>query len=274
MLRFPGTVACLLFTFSVFLTSPAQASDTVRLTTGHWPPYFDESADDNGLLAELITQAYATQGLKTEFTFYPWSRALMLAKAGQFDGTAAWSCVEQRAHNFLYSAGVLPYQYVFYHRHTLQFDWASVEDLEGMSVGATQDYSYNKKLASLVGRGTVSVDVTTSDEANFRKLLAGRIDLFPMDPLVGMAMIDQWMTPEEAKELTFAPKPFKSSYYHVLFGHKNPRSNILRYRLNEGLRALWASGEFQEIVEKWLATEAPSDNTLDLKLFRPRFDGC
>jgi len=44
--------------------------------------------------------------------------------------------------------------------------------------------------------------------------------------------------------------------------------------LNEGLRALWASGEFQEIVEKWLATEAPSDNTLDLKLFRPRFDEC
>jgi polar amino acid transport system substrate-binding protein len=163
---------------------------------------------------------------------------------------------------------------VFYHRHALQFDWASAEDLEGMSIGATQDYSYNEKLASLVGRGTVSVDVTTSDEANFRKLLAGRIDLFPMDPLVGMAMIDQWMTPEEAKELTFAPKPFKSSYYHVLFGHKNPRSNILRYRLNEGLRALWASGEFQEIVEKWLATEALSDNTLDLKLFRPRFDGC
>ena len=47
----------------------------------------------------------------------------------------------------------------------LQFDWASVEDLEGMSVGATQDYSYNEKLASLVGRRHCgSVDVTTSDE--------------------------------------------------------------------------------------------------------------
>jgi len=66
------------------------------------------------------------------------------------------------------------------------------------------------------------VDVTTSDEANFRKLLAGRIDLFPMDPLVGMAMIDQWMTPAEAKELTFAPKPFKSSCYHVLFNEEEP----------------------------------------------------
>lgn len=189
------------------------------------------------MLAELITCAYAPRGLKTHFTFYSWSRALMLAKAGEFDGTAAWS---------------------------------SFEDVDGMSVGATQDYSYNEKLANLVGRGTVSVDVTTSDEANFRKLLAGRIDLFPMDPLVGMAMIDQWMTPEEAKELTFDPKSFKSSYYHVLFGHRNARSEILRYRLDEGLRALWASGEFQAIVEKWLASEASSD----LKLFRPRFEGC
>lgn len=262
------------FVVSAFPVFCIQASGKVRLATGHWPPYFDESANNGGMLAELITKAYATQGLSTHFTFLPWSRALMLAKSDQFDGTAAWSCVEERSDDFLYSFGVLPYHYVFFHRRSLEFDWVSYEGLKEMSVGVTQDYSYNQMFENLADQGIVSTEMTASDETNFRKLLAGRIDLFPMDPLVGMSMIKQWIAPEEAEELTFYPKPFSRSYYHVLFSHTNPRGELLRQRLDKGLRILWSSGEFDAIVEKWLAFEDSADEGMSRELFRPLFAEC
>ena len=239
----------------VSLSSILSASTTtVKLTTGHWPPYFDENSPNGGFVAELIEAAFATQGMGVEFIFLPWSRALLMVNAKRFDGTAIWSCTEDRSDDYYYSNAILPYRYVFYHRKDQPFDWNSSADLAGKVIGVTQDYSYNENIAPLVAEGIVQTDVTTSDHSNFKKLLAGRIDLFPMDPVTGQTLINQWFTPEQASQFTFHPKPLRRGFYHVLFSKQAPDGRILRDRLNDGLQELRQTGEFESIINQGLET--------------------
>lgn len=266
-----------MFYIAIILTSliqPLQASTTVHLSTGHWPPYFNKDEKGGGIITELIAAAYATQGLNVQFTFFPWSRALMLADSGKFDATAAWSCTEMRSDDYLYSLGILPHQSVFYHRKKKAFDWDSLSDLKGMTVGVTQDYSYNQDLNRLQNEGLIQTDVITSDEGNFRKLLAGRIDLFPMDPLTGSVLIQQWLTPQEANQLTFHPKPIKRGFYHVLFSKRNAKSKMLRRRLDAGIQALRESGQFDAIVAEGLERVGLSIDQLNPAPTTNALNGC
>jgi len=241
----------LLFSLAPF-SHGADSDDTIQITTGHWPPYLDEQRPDGGFLAQIIREAFANEDIKAEFTFFPWSRALALVKTGNYQASAVWSCTKERRRDFLYSAPILPYQYVFYHRRKMAFDWDSLSDLDGMAVGLTQDYSYGQTLSGSIDSGLVNADVTTSDLANFQKLLLGRIDLFPMDPVVGEAMIGEQLGPEARARLEFHPKALRNALYHLPFSRDDPEAGRLRRAFDRGLAKLRESGRYQEIIENAL----------------------
>ncbi|WP_305966839.1 substrate-binding periplasmic protein [Marinobacter salsuginis] len=246
-----------LFLFSLLLSliplGPAAANqETIRITTGQWPPYLDENRPDGGFLSQIIREAFASQDIDVEFSFFPWSRALALVKSREYQASAVWSCTAERKREFLYSAPILPYQYVFYHRQKMPLDWDSLSDLRGMNVGLTQDYSYGDTLSGAIESGLVNADVTTSDIANFRKLLLERIDLFPMDPIVGEAMLAEQLGPEARESLEFHPRPLRSALYHLPFSREDPEAGRLKRAFDRGLAKLRESGRYQEIIEKAL----------------------
>lgn len=255
---------CFAVSLLTILTFPAQtqaagASQTVRITTGHWPPYLDESRPGEGFLAEIIREAFATEGITAEFSFFPWSRALVLVKSREYQASAVWSCTPQRQMEYVYSAPILPYQYVFYHRRDASFDWRQLSDLEGMVIGLTQDYSYGQTLADALEKDQITVDITTSDLANFRRLLLNRIDLFPMDPVVGEAMINEQMGPEAQERLTFHSRPLRSALYHLLFSQDDPEAGRLKRAFNRGLARLRETGRYQAIIQKALESHSSQD---------------
>lgn len=231
------------------LSHGADGDETIRITTGHWPPYLDEDRPGGGFVAQIIREAFANEDIEAEFTFFPWSRALALVKTRAYHSSAVWSCTRERSRDFLYSAPILPYEYVFYHREKMAFDWDSLSDLRGMAVGLTQDYSYGQTLSGAIDTGLVTADVTTSDLANFRKLLLGRVDLFPMDPVVGEAMISEQLGPEARARLEFHPRPLRSALYHLPFSREDPEAGRLRRAFDRGLAKLRESGRYQKIIE-------------------------
>ncbi|WP_372998276.1 substrate-binding periplasmic protein [Marinobacter sp.] len=234
----------------------ASRAETIRITTGHWPPYLSEKRPDGGFLAQIIREAFALEDMSVEFSFFPWSRALALVRSGKYQASAVWSCTSERKREFLYSAPILPYHYVFYHRKDMTFDWEALSDLRGMDVGLTQDYSYGKTLRGAIDSGHVNADVTTSDLANFRKLLLQRIDLFPMDPVVGEAMIAEQLGPDARAQLTFHPRPLRSALYHLPFSREDPEAGRLKRAFDRGLARLRESGRYQEIIENALKTHS------------------
>lgn len=228
------------------------AAQTIRIATGHWPPYLSEDLPEDGFLAEIIRESFANEGIEVKFSFLPWSRALAMAKTENYQASAVWSCTASRSLDFLYSARILPYQYVFYYRAEDDFDWDSLAALKGEKIGLTQDYSYGETLRSAIESGLVSADVTTSDLANFKKLLLDRIDLFPMDPVVGEAMIRNQFA-SQASRLTFHPKPLRNAFYHLLFAKKSPDAPDLKRAFDQGLITLRESGRYEAIIENALA---------------------
>ena len=109
--------------FSLMPISPAAANqEIIRVTTGQWPPYLDKESPHGGFLAQIIREAFDSEDIRVEFSFFPWSRALALVKSKKYQASAVWSCTAERKREFLYSAPILPYQYVFYHRQEMPFD--------------------------------------------------------------------------------------------------------------------------------------------------------
>ncbi|WP_150913577.1 substrate-binding periplasmic protein [Marinobacter halotolerans] len=248
---FPLFAALLLILFSQSSTSAGK----IKISSGHWPPYLSQALPENGFLAQIVSESFRVQGYDVELVFLPWSRSLAMVKAGRYAASAVWSCTEARSREFLYSASILPYQYVFYHRADEDFEWSSFDDLKGKSVGLTQDYSYGTTLSGTIDSGFITADVTTSDLANFKKLLLGRIDLFPMDPVVGEAIIKNQL-PAQSFRLAFHPKPLRQAHYHLLFDKDSTKAPELRRAFNQGLAELRESGRYEAIIANAIAANS------------------
>src|SRR4051812_4106968 len=81
----------------------AHADRNVRITNGEWPPYLSANLPDNGLISRVVTEAFRLQGITVEYGFFPWARALLLAKIGGWDGTVAWARSPARERDFYIS---------------------------------------------------------------------------------------------------------------------------------------------------------------------------
>lgn len=250
--RLPGPIQVIVILIALSFAIPITHARTVTLSTGEWPPYFDSSLDNHGLLAQIISEAYGNVGISVDYRFLPWSRALAMANHGNYDGSAAWSCTPSRSEDFYFSEPILPLYFVFFTRRDSDFQWQEIADLEGLTIGLTQDYAYGDQLTSAVDQGLVSTDMTASDESNFRKLQAGRIDLFPMDPLTGLQMIDQLFSEAEAGQLTYHPRPIRQASYHLIFSRQQDNGGELARQFNQGLADLRSSGRFDEILDNQL----------------------
>lgn len=97
--------------------------------------------------------------------------------------------------------------YVLFHRKDTALDWQSVEDLRQHRLGATIGYDYGEAFQRAEQDGRLRVQRLAAEEQGLRMLLAGRIDVFPMDKVVGIANLQQGFSREERSRLTFHPGP-------------------------------------------------------------------
>ncbi|MBP54245.1 MAG: amino acid ABC transporter substrate-binding protein [Marinobacter sp.] len=242
-------VATLLCVATVHILAPqlhAEESDsTVRLTNGHWPPYMENTPPHFGVISQIVTLAFAKEDISVTYGFFPWSRARLLAQKGLRDGSVAWTCRRKLLKFFHFSDPIVTHNYALFHRKDMDFDWDTVKDLESYRIGLTQDYNYGEKFEEAVAAGTISADTTTSDESNFRKLAAGRIDLFPMEPAVGMGMLKELGLNDK---ITFHTTPLQSDYLYLILSRLVPESERYLEKFNEGLSELLASGRLEELI--------------------------
>ena len=217
----------------------------VRLTNGDWPPYMENTPPHYGVVSHIVTLAFAKHETPVTYGFFPWSRARMLAEKGVWDGSVAWTCRPEMLKHFHFSDPIVAHNYVLFHRTNMDFDWGNVKDLERYRVGLTQDYNYGEEFEEAVAAGTISADVTTSDRANFRKLAAGRIDLFPMEPAVGMDMLNKLNLSDK---ITFHTTPLQSDYLYLILSRRVPESEGYLREFNDGLRELRESGQLNELI--------------------------
>ena len=238
----------------VFLTPfIANASESLVVASGDWAPFQGKDIDKNGFASEVVRHAFHHSKVKVTFKYFPWSRSLEMTKSGKTDATFLWGYNKEREKDFLYSEKIVDVSYVFFSLKNTQFDWKGIEDLKNYKIGVTAKYSYGEDFDKAVKSKKLKVATVPKDLLNFRKLLAGRIQVFPNELNAGYDLIKKNFSPKEVERFTHHQKPLRNAPHYMLFSKKSKKARSLLKAFNEGLAKLKASGEYQKLVADYTA---------------------
>jgi polar amino acid transport system substrate-binding protein len=226
----------------------AQTRDTVRLTTGKWQPYTSKSAPHYGFASHIVSEAFALVGVEVEYGFFPWKRAMKLAREGKWDGSIVWFDTEERRADFLYTHPIVTATNSFFHLKSFQFDWEDFEDLKNLRVGGTSEYSYGRAFDEAEAAGLFRTYRAISDEVGLTNLLKGRIDVFPGELLVTYEQIRDTFSNQDAALFTHHPKHISQPPLHLILSKRVPGNERMRDLFNKGLKRLKESGKYDQII--------------------------
>lgn len=236
----------------LFLFSPfVFANETLRLSTGEWAPYISEHLEQNGILAQITTEAFALKGIDVDLGFFPWERAAQLSRTGAWDGTIAFVHLAERENFYIYSAPIYIGHYAFFHLKSYPFKWRNYEDLSKITIASTIGFGgMGDKFIDAEKKGVIKVLRLNSDTQSFNMLMAKRAEAVPSDIEVGYALARK-LYGKDAALLTHNSNYILTSEYHLVISRKHKNSQALVDKFNEGLAQLRKSGRYDEIIRTW-----------------------
>ena len=245
----------LLILFMLAGVQSVVGGEVIHITTGEYPPWTSEKLKHGGFTNHIVIEAFALEGYTVEFTFYPWKRAYAAAKKGEkFQATSYWYPSERRIKDFIYSEPLQEDAIVFFHlKNNPLADWNTLDDLRGKTIAANEGFTYTDEFWAASEAGVLDVEVAISDEINFRKLLKGRVDLYPSDPLVAQRVLLEKFGLEAREAVTYHPKPLTAATGHLLFSKKSKNVEELVAAFNRGLATLKSSGRYALFQAEWVA---------------------
>lgn len=209
-----------LIVFSIFTSSLQADKKVVKLTAGNYPPYQSENLKYYGVVSKVITEAFALESIKVEYTFLPWKRAYRYAVEGILDGVGYATKKKKRVELFYFSEPIFQKKRVFFHLKNYEFDWTKIEDLKGIKIGAASGYSYSDEFDKADKDKLISTYRVKSHKQNIEKLLIGnRID-------VVLTTIDQGLYVLQTKHkdisntVTYHPKLLHSPNMYLMLSKK------------------------------------------------------
>lgn len=226
---------------------------TLHIASGEWSPYTGKDLPHYGCDSWVVSEAFELERFSVVYGFFPWARSLHLSSEGTWDGTMEWddTPVFREAH-YISNNYLSQQEWVFFYRNDEPFDWHVLDDLAGKKIGITSGYVYSDAFDRLIKENMVEFEEASSDEANFKKLLLGRIDIFPMERQVGYAILEKNFNPEEISRISAHPAPFKEFHPHVLLSKAIPE-NAERIKLfDSGFEKLKQNGRYEEIMHSCL----------------------
>jgi polar amino acid transport system substrate-binding protein len=233
----------------IFFTTELFA-ETIRITNGEWEPFLSNYSYKYGLDSHIVTEAFKLEGVDVKWGFFPWQRANENAKNGErWDASCCWWPDDDTKKDFLMSDAITETSFVFYHLKSYKFHWNSLPDLKEIKIGGTKKYHYGNEFMNAIKEKKLTIEYASKDEFNYKKLLAGRIQIFPNDPAVGNAQIRNYLSPDEANQLTYSQKKFGKSTLHLIMSKDHKRNEYFLDKFNAGLKKLKKSGRYQQMLK-------------------------
>ncbi len=233
--------------FCLLVPVNSHSADNIRLTNGEWPPYLSKHLKNYGVVSQIVSEAFALEGIQVEYGFFPWTRSLMYAKVGKWDGSIIWFKTPEREKDFLVSDPVITNKKVFFHRKDKPFSWSKMEDLKNLTIGITRGYTYGNEFDSAEQSGLIKVARFTEDQKSFELLIHNRINIFPMELDVGYHILKTKFKPSQQELITHNDNPLLESTLHLLLS-KNQANKTVLDKFNNGLKKLIDSGRYKTLL--------------------------
>lgn len=228
------------------------AEDSFRIVTDIWPPYtYIEDNKAVGIDVDIALAILNKMGIKGNIEILPWKRSLALVQNLNADAILSAAATHKRKEFLYFPAEPISWgAIVLFQRKPRNIVVSSLDDLNGLKVGAMLGYKYCDELdqsPSLLAASRVA-----TLEQSFNMLMSDRIDVLVAVEAAGIY---------KAKEMDIADKisVVKGSKYCFVGSHlafaKKPGNHLLAARFSKELVMFKATKEYQAILAKY-ATEA------------------
>ena len=244
-------VTLALLTGGVHAEPPASEPPELLLVTGEWPPYTSASMPDGGCLTPIVAEAARRMGYRPRIDFYPWRRAEAAVREGTAFAAFPYASSPERERSFNFSDPLWITRTVFFYdreHYRGPMRWRSLEDLAALRLGGLLGSYYEPALR---GSG-LAVEYVNSDEQNFRKLHAGRLDLVPTDELQGWWMIEKLFPRQRDNFETLIPA-YQSAPSRLMISRGYAQEKTLTLAFNNALSQLQASGFIAQTMAACIA---------------------
>jgi len=242
----------LFFIISLFFLNLTyvNANDTIRISNGEWPPYLSKDLKKYGVTSHIVQEAFALENINVKYEWFPWKRALHMAKVGEINASIAWSKTKEREKDFLFSDVIINGNVVFFHLKSQTFDWNSFEDLEDIRIGSIFGYQYGNKIQEIKAIPNTDVFEVENEKKLFQMLLKKRFHAVIINLDVGYGVLNKYFTKDELASITYHKKPFHDEKLRLLFSKKMNENEELIRQFNKGLKRLKSSGVFEKYYEQ------------------------
>ncbi len=216
-----------------------------------YPPLVQKEAErPAGLAVEIVESVFRNMGHSLSIKMYPVARSLEMAKAGLADCIFAVSRSDEYAPFLEYtSQSIVPQVVYFYARKgsvaTFNGDISSIKRFR---IGVARKLHYGPRFEQV--RSDLILDEAPTIESNFKKLLAGRVDLVPSNWLTASSALSSAPLCKSAKKIIRVPIPVESFPTYIAFS-KSKNLASLRRQFDQTLAQFLISPQYRELVSKY-----------------------
>ncbi|MFZ6863336.1 substrate-binding periplasmic protein [Undibacterium sp. Ji67W] len=244
----------------------AQEHLKITLTEQEYPPLISYDTQVGGLLTDMVRESFKLRGVDVVFAAVPNNRAITGLMQGLYDGSYGWTHSPERDAKLLYSAKPIYFlKIVFFQRSNEEFKWEHLTDLSPYNIGITQGNYYSSEFSALTASGKLKIDPAPSDISNFRKLLLGRIDLFPIDHDVGLYFLKNNFSVEEQRRIKFQNKAISIVPVYLVVRRTLPNAKEFITRFDQGFQQLSDSGQLERMIDAYKTQLATSTEVQAIK---------
>lgn len=222
------------------------AEKQLNIATLEYPPYCSQQLPGQGFVSEIVIEAYKRVGYRATITFYPWSRAMMLARKGKVEALAFLWHSKKRAEWLVFSDPFeLPTTMVFLKNKKRNIKFRRYEDLKDYRIGYILGYAY----AEAFYEAPLRRFKTHSNKQLMDLLIRDKIELAITDKIVGMSVLRSDF-PQHYKNFDAVEPPIETRKTFLAVSKTIPNHNSIVEDFNRGMELIKNDGTFKKILKK------------------------
>ncbi len=226
------------------VTQAARAETLHAAALTNYAPYSDSSLPGKGFSNDLLVQAMQRAGYTVEVEMMPWGRALELTTKGDTDILPSAWYNQERAKSLIYSKPFATNRIVFVKRADDPFEFKSLADLKGKSVGIVIDYAYDKDFLA----GTdYKLEKARDILSNLKKVAEGHVDL-TLDDELTLTNIINTQAPDLKGKLALTHGAMAENPLYITFSRARPDAQKWADAFDKALADMRADGSYDRIL--------------------------
>ncbi|MEA2028153.1 MAG: transporter substrate-binding domain-containing protein [Campylobacterota bacterium] len=219
--------------------------------------FISDTMDNYGLLAEIITSAFADRNITVNYHFSSKNEAYLYNKWGKSCMSFPWN---KELDSWLYYELSDPIMTAdisfFYDRNNLSdgIDYNDLYDLKKYTIGGIKGAFYEDFFSGM------SFDYSSFDNSKSAliALTLKQIDILPMNRHLFFDAVKLYM-PYKENEFAYDAKPMTKKANYILFSKKCKNISFFRTEFNKGFTNIQKNGIFDKILDKYTTTKDEKD---------------